>query len=74
MVDNDGKIFCGIYLDWDYTKWHVDLAMPGYIAKARTKYGLTLLKRPQHVPHKHVPIQYGAKTQWVEEDLTAPLK
>eukprot|EP00957_Ditylum_brightwellii_P006445 489268-Ditylum_brightwellii.AAC.1 len=48
--------------------------MPGYIAKARTKYGHTLPKCPQHSPHKHVPIKYGAKTQWVEEDLKEPLK
>eukprot|EP00957_Ditylum_brightwellii_P206365 15348049-Ditylum_brightwellii.AAC.1 len=54
----------------DYTKRHVDLAMPGYIAKARTNYGHTLPKCPQHEPHKHVLIQYSAKNQWVEEDLT----
>eukprot|EP00957_Ditylum_brightwellii_P187944 14309649-Ditylum_brightwellii.AAC.1 len=48
--------------------------MPGYIDKARIKFGHPLPKRPQHAPHKHVPIQYGAKTQWVEEDLTEPLK
>eukprot|EP00957_Ditylum_brightwellii_P136473 10407855-Ditylum_brightwellii.AAC.2 len=48
--------------------------MPGYIAKARTKYGHPLPKHPQHAPHKHVPIQYGTKTQWVKEDLTEPLK
>eukprot|EP00957_Ditylum_brightwellii_P074109 5631604-Ditylum_brightwellii.AAC.1 len=48
--------------------------MPGYIAKARTKYGHTLPKRLQHAPHKHVPIKYGTKTQWVEEDLTELLK
>eukprot|EP00957_Ditylum_brightwellii_P083931 6379483-Ditylum_brightwellii.AAC.1 len=48
--------------------------MPGYITKARTKYGHTLPKHPQHLPHKHVPIKYGTKTQWVEKDLTEPLK
>eukprot|EP00957_Ditylum_brightwellii_P127223 9700359-Ditylum_brightwellii.AAC.1 len=48
--------------------------MPGYIDKSRTKYGHPLPKRQQHAPHKHVPIQYGAKMQWVEEDLTELLK
>eukprot|EP00957_Ditylum_brightwellii_P137066 10451119-Ditylum_brightwellii.AAC.1 len=28
MVDKDGKIFCGIHLNWDYNKHNVDLAMP----------------------------------------------
>eukprot|EP00957_Ditylum_brightwellii_P100238 7638841-Ditylum_brightwellii.AAC.1 len=44
--------------------------MPGYITKARIKYGHPFPKHPQHAPHKHVPVQYGAKTQWAEEDLT----
>eukprot|EP00957_Ditylum_brightwellii_P131324 10016231-Ditylum_brightwellii.AAC.1 len=47
--------------------------MPGYIAKARTKYNHNKPRRPQHSPHKHTPIKYDAKTQWVEEDLMKPL-
>eukprot|EP00957_Ditylum_brightwellii_P031784 2410301-Ditylum_brightwellii.AAC.1 len=47
--------------------------MPGYIQQARTKYAHKGPKHPQHSPHKHIPIKYGATTQWVKEDLTAPL-
>eukprot|EP00957_Ditylum_brightwellii_P198436 15122385-Ditylum_brightwellii.AAC.1 len=47
--------------------------MPGYIDKARLKYGHQKPRRAQHAPHKHAPVQYGAKAQWVEEDLTMPL-
>ena len=64
-VDWGGKIFCGIYLDWQYDKKWVDLAIPNYIAKALVKYGHKLPKRPQHSPHKHTPIQYMAlKANW----------
>eukprot|EP00957_Ditylum_brightwellii_P002190 168084-Ditylum_brightwellii.AAC.1 len=47
--------------------------MPGYINKARLKYGHRKPRQAQHAPHKHSPVHYGAKTQWVEEDLTEPL-
>eukprot|EP00957_Ditylum_brightwellii_P031352 2376457-Ditylum_brightwellii.AAC.1 len=47
--------------------------MPGYIDKARLKYGHQKPKQAQHAPHKHSPVHYGAKTQWVEKDLTEPL-
>eukprot|EP00957_Ditylum_brightwellii_P110573 8433961-Ditylum_brightwellii.AAC.1 len=47
--------------------------MPGYIAKARTKYNHDKLRRPQHSPHKYTLIKYGAQPQWVKEDLTESL-
>eukprot|EP00957_Ditylum_brightwellii_P103013 7850955-Ditylum_brightwellii.AAC.1 len=47
--------------------------MPGYIQWARTKYAHKAPTRPQHSPDKHIPIKYGATTQWVKEDLTVPL-
>jgi hypothetical protein len=28
-TDWDGKLFCGIHLDWDYQAHTVDLSMPG---------------------------------------------
>eukprot|EP00957_Ditylum_brightwellii_P081038 6163728-Ditylum_brightwellii.AAC.1 len=47
--------------------------MPRYIDKARLKYGHQKPRQAQHAPHKHSPVHYGAKTQWVEEDLTETL-
>ena len=35
-VDWEGKLFCGITLNWDYKNKHVDLSMPGYIKKCST--------------------------------------
>jgi hypothetical protein len=33
-----GLLFCGIKLEWDYTKKIVDLSMPGYITQALHKF------------------------------------
>eukprot|EP00957_Ditylum_brightwellii_P042789 3239997-Ditylum_brightwellii.AAC.2 len=57
IVDMEGKILCSINLDWDYNKHNVDLAMPGYIAKAQIKYSHTLPKYLQHLPPKHLEIK-----------------
>ena len=32
-IDWAGKLFCGVFLNWDYTNRWVDLAIPEYIAK-----------------------------------------
>jgi hypothetical protein len=37
-VNWEGKLFCGITLEWDYENRRVDLSMPGYIDKVRHKY------------------------------------
>ena len=53
---------------------HVDLSIPGYVKRKRTKYQHPNPKRPQHSPHQAAPIQYGAKVQSsVPSDKTAPL-
>ena len=30
-VDWEGRLFCGITLDWNYNMRHVDLSVPGYV-------------------------------------------
>ena len=32
-ADWEGKLYCGITLDWDYDKRAVTLSMPGYVKK-----------------------------------------
>jgi hypothetical protein len=36
--DWTGALYCGITLDWDYLRRHVDLSMPGYITAMLHKY------------------------------------
>ena len=48
--------------------------MDGYILELRNKYGHLKPKKPQHSPHKHRPIDYGATQQLVQPtDYSPPL-
>ena len=48
--------------------------MKGYIQELHVKYGHATPAKPQHTPHKHCKIIYGAKTQLsLEEDTSAKL-
>lgn len=66
--DWDGKLFCGITLNWDYINHKVQLSMPNYVSKAGQRFGHTMPTKPQHSPHTWTPPQYGAKIQ-----MTTPL-
>ena len=73
-VDWEGRIFCGITLDWNYDMGFVDLSVPGYVQKAQVKYQHPLPTRPQHSAYQAAPIKYGAKIQHpVPEDMRPPL-
>ena len=76
--DWEGKKFAGIDLEWNYAQRHADrscrLAMNNYIGDILLREGWSHPKRPQHSPHKHRPIVYGAKGQYVPpEDTSTPL-
>jgi endonuclease I len=49
--DWEGKLYCGITLEWDYKNRTVDLSMPGYIEAALHKYQHLKPQRKQHAPH-----------------------
>ena len=73
-VDWQGRLLCGITLDWNYNMKHVDLSVPGYVKRKRTKYQHPDPKRLQHSPYQTAPIQYEAKMQSpVPSEKTAPL-
>ena len=46
--------------------------MDGYILDIINKYGHLPPKKPQYSPHKHRPINYGAKQQMVQPTYTSP--
>ena len=61
--DTEGKQYCGLTIDWNYTEGYVDISMPGYIDKTLRQYAYTPSTRPQHAPHQwQVPV-YGRKRQ-----------
>jgi hypothetical protein len=63
-TDWEGKLFCGISLDWDYAKWTVRLYMPHYVKKALLRFRYQAPNKPQHSPHTWNALLYGAKTQF----------
>jgi hypothetical protein len=73
-VDWDGKLFCGISLDWNYTNWMVDLSMPGYVQEALAEFQHPAPSKPEHQPYRHNPPQFGVKIQMTEPaDTSTPL-
>jgi hypothetical protein len=73
-VDWDGKLFCGITLDWDYKNWTVDLSMPNYVHDALLEFQHEASSKPEHQPYRHNPTQFGAKIQMTEPaDTSKPL-
>lgn len=66
-IDWEGKVYCGLHLEWDYVKRTVTLSMPEYIKEALIRFGHIFPKRPQHSPHPFTPPQYGAKQQMTDE-------
>jgi hypothetical protein len=61
-------------MKWDYNKHIVDRYMQGYDKAVLHRFQHQDYIRPQHSPHKHQPINYGANVQYViPEDFTEPL-
>ncbi|MBM4179865.1 MAG: hypothetical protein FJ211_11150, partial [Ignavibacteria bacterium] len=71
--DWDGSKFVGINIKWDYSIRKCHLSMNGYIDDLLIKYNHPRPHKPQHAPHKHRPIVYGAKEHLLPEDDTSPL-
>jgi len=73
-TDWTGTKFAGIDIAWDYKLRTCRLTMNAYIADVLLKYGHTKPDKPQHAPHKHREIVYGAKTQLIPDaDTSEPL-
>jgi hypothetical protein len=72
--DWEGKLYCGIHIQWDYPNRTVDLSMPGYIAATLHKFQHQPPTRAQHAPYCWNKPVYGTNPQLTEpEDDTAPL-
>ena len=70
-TDWTGTKFAGIDIAWDYKLRTCRLTMNAYIADVLLKYGHTKLAKPQHAPHKHREIVYGAKMQLIPDTDTS---
>ena len=53
-VDREGKLYCGILLDWNHDKSCFGISMPGYVKKQLTHY----VHSPQTAGDTPPTIQY----------------
>ena len=61
--DREGRLYCGIELDWRYDERRVIFGMPGYVKKALAKYVHESPSQPQHSPLLIAPKKYKAVAQ-----------
>ena len=61
--DWEGKLYCGITLEWNYTERWLDISMPGYVEKLRKRYHHEVPSKPQHSPYRAPPKIFGAAAQ-----------
>ncbi|KAL7485736.1 hypothetical protein ACHAW6_011334 [Cyclotella cf. meneghiniana] len=61
-IDWQGKLYCGISLNWDDKNGTVDISMPGYI-KQLLQHFEHKRHKPQHSPYYCAPKQYGNNAQ-----------
>ena len=64
--NNSGALYCGMKLDWDYTNWHVNVSLTGYVERALAKFNIDMSACPQHSPHAHIQSNYGAAIQFTD--------
>ena len=71
-VDWEGSKYCGMELQWDYNKGHVDISMPNYIRDALTRFGHTPPRTLQHSPHAWKSPAYGQRIQQATIKSSSP--
>jgi hypothetical protein len=69
-----GELYCGLHIQWNYPKHHVDISMPGYIEVALHKFQHPSPARAEDAPHDWTKPTYGATIQYAPaHDTTATL-
>ena len=71
-TDWTGNKYLAITLISDYINCTCDLSIPEYIAATLHWLKHPLPNRPEHSPHHHTEIQYGAPIQFTPMDDTSP--
>jgi len=71
-IDWDGSLYCGITLKWDYKDRHLDISMPGYVAKVLQRFKRDKPRKQQHSPYRPQPRKFGAAVQDPIGEDTSP--
>jgi hypothetical protein len=74
-TDWTGTRYCGLTLDWDYTKRTLDISMPGYVERALQRFTHKPdPAQPSNSPHRYQVPTYGQRIQYAKPaDTSAPL-
>jgi hypothetical protein len=68
-----GNKFVGIDIEWEYATRRCCISMPGYIDNLLIKFKHPHPTKPRLLPHKCLPIAYGAKAQLTPDTNTSEL-
>ena len=71
-VDEHGKKYLGLTMDWHHDQGYVDISMPGYVERALHRFQHPHPKRKQHSPHAWQPPKFGQKVQFCDDDDDSP--
>ncbi len=75
LEDWEGKLYCGVSLNWNYEQQYVNISMPGYIVKVLQKFNHDSPPHPQHSPYLASTKKYGKEAQTpIPPDTSNPLK
>ena len=66
-TDWEGKLYCGLTLDWNYKQQTVTISIPNYISKTLHKLQHQMPEKPEDAPCPALRIEYGAKTQYIDK-------
>ena len=73
-IDEEGKNYCGLNIDWNYKKGYVDISMPNYVIKTLHKLNHKFPIKDEYAPHEWNKPVYGKSFQQaVEEDQAEKL-
>ena len=72
-IDWEGKLYCGVTLQWDYEQRSLTILMPNYIKKLLDRFKHIRPQRPVHTPYKPPPKTYGIDSQKPTEEDTSKL-
>ncbi len=53
-VDREATKYIGLTIEWNYENCKVHMHMPGYLAKAMTRFKHETPNKIQHSPHRHI--------------------
>ena len=71
-MDREATKFIGLTIPWDYDNGKVHIHMPGYLDKAMMRFKHEIPTKVQNSPHRHIEVKYGAKKQFVDEEMDPP--